>query len=120
MSAVGGREKQKDDNVTEPLEEGEICDEGSSQQKLTEEVWRYFVQQERKKSSQTLKKRKTDSNKSDDIDKLPKRSKDVVHRAVEQRRCRVKIPMIGRPKLTDIPPSLPLLGVYEEYLHSDV
>ena len=28
--------------------------------------------------------------------------------------------MIGRPKPTDIAPSLPSLGVYEEYLHSDV
>ena len=28
--------------------------------------------------------------------------------------------MIGRPKPMDIAPSLPSLGVYEEYLHSDV
>ena len=32
----------------------------------------------------------------------------------------MKIPMIGRPKPMDIAPSLPSLGVYEEYLHLDV
>ena len=37
---------------------------------------------------------------------------------VHQRRCWVKMPMIGRPKPGDITPSLPSLGDYEKYLQS--
>ena len=107
-------EEEEDENVTQPLEEGEIRDAGSSQEKVMAEL-----EHKSKKTSESSKKRKSDSDNSCEIDKAPKRSKDV-HKAVEQRWCRVKILMIGRPKPTDIAPLLPSLGVYEQYLHSDV
>ena len=46
-------------------------------------------------------------------------SKELVERSVQQRRCRVKMPMIGRLKPSDIPPSLPSLGLFKDYIDAE-
>ena len=67
------------------------------------------------------KKRKKERDSFEQLEKVlqvGKRAKhavkDVSDKRLEQKRCRVKIPMIGRPKASDIPPSLPSLGTYEK------
>ena len=57
------------------------------------------------------------TEKSADIERKAKRSKEVVGKSVQQRRCKVRMPMIGRLKPSDIPPSLPSLGVNKDYVH---
>ena len=60
-------EEDEEENVTQPLEEGEIHDEGGSQEKVMAEL-----EHKRKKTSETSKKRKSDIDNSPEIDKVPK------------------------------------------------
>ena len=98
------------------MEEGEICDRDNTQHKVHEAA--PGVSDSKTYIERTLK-RKSELNiteKSAKIERRPKRSKDAAETSGQQRRCRVKMLMIGRPKPSDIPPSLPSLRVYKDYL----
>ena len=57
--------------------------------------------------------------KSTDTERRPKRWKEVVEKSTQPKRCRVKMLMIWRPKPCDIPPSLPSLRMYEDYVNEE-
>ena len=105
--------EEKGDVTEESLEEGEIRDK-------VDRVQEHFVSVET--SLQKSKKRKSKleiMEKSTDTERRRKRSKEVVEKSAQPKRCRVKMPMIGRPKPCDIPPSLPSLGMYTDYVNEE-
>ena len=102
------------------LEEGEIPDEIVQQ-----EIYHSFESTDIQTATddQKLSQLEGHKKKKDKV-KVPSEVSNPVkdsERLVQQRRCRVKMPMIGRPKPGDSAPSLPSLGHYKEYLdtHED-
>ena len=105
--------EEKGDVTEESLEEGKIQDK-------VDRVQEHFISVET--SLQKSKKRKSEleiTEKLTDTERRPKRSKEVVEKSAQPKRCRVKMPMIGRPKASDIPPSLPLLVMYKDYVNEE-
>ena len=110
------RVKEKGDVTEESFEEGEIRDK-------VDRVKEHFVSVTNIETSlQKPKKRKSKleiTEKLTDTETRAKRSKEVVQKSGQPKRCRVKMPMIGRPKPSDIPPSLPSLGMYKDYVDEE-
>ena len=114
--------REKGDVTEELLEEGEIVDKDTREYEVSQALKRFSsVETGIVTGLHKSKKRKTESEeKSQDIETKSKRSKEVIERSVQQRRCRVKMLIVGRPKASDIPPLLPSLGRYKGYIDTEV
>ena len=108
--------EEKGDVTEESLEEGEIRDKVDRVQEHIVSVTNIET------SLQKPKKRKSQleiTEKLTDTETRPKRSKEVVQKSGQPKRCRVKMLMIGRPKPSDIPPSMPSFGMYKDYVDEE-
>ena len=100
------------------LEEGEISDHTISQEQVCYRSKGTDIESgtDDDKLSNLRRNRKKKDN-LEVVSGVRKQSRDP-EELVHQKRCRVKMPMVGRPKPGDIAPSLPSLGDYEKYLQS--
>ena len=91
------QEEEKSELGEESLEEGEICERDNSQCKVSEAAAGVSVSKTHVEKSLKRKSKLNITEKFDEIQRRAKRSKDAAEKSVQQRRCRVKMLMIGRP-----------------------
>ena len=110
------RIEEKGDVTEESLEEGEIRDKVDRAQEHFVSVTNVetTLQKPKKRNSQL-----EITEKLTDTERRPKKSKEVVQKSAQPKRCRVKMLMIAKLKPSDIPPSLPLLGMYKDYVDEE-